>query len=371
MRIAVITLGDVSRHTGGKTYLSEVLGPLGEEPDFEVDVHLADTDFAVPESCRRILHRSDRLGGAAARVLAEAALAARLSRQYDVALAPFNYLPSTWRGPSVAVLHNLLAFGNHGRDVLDPLRFWYRRRAVASTVRRATVVLAVSEHLRKVALEHLPTTDSTKIRVVPLAASRTLLIAANGVNGSANAPLVIMVGALWRYKRVDVGISAFAGLADQFPGARLVIAGPGEASEVVRLKGLARRSGVADSVSFLGSLCPEPLARLYREAHVLLALSRYESFGLHLVEAMALGLPVVSTRLDALVEVAGNAPLWVDADPSAESVTSALARVIGDDGERQRRIDRGLERAMLYDWGSTASATADAIRAAYATGARR
>src|SRR2546421_4680229 len=108
MRVAVVALGAVSRDTGGRTYLAELLGPLGDNPGLDVEVHVADPEFAVPSSCRAIRHDYAVPPERARRIAAEAWLASRLGRA-DVLLAPFNYLPATWRGPSVVVHHNTFA----------------------------------------------------------------------------------------------------------------------------------------------------------------------------------------------------------------------------------------------------------------------
>src|SRR6266513_621992 len=109
MRVAVLWLGNIAGDTAGRTYLTELLDPLGRQPELEVDVHVADPDFAVPGSCRRFLHRLPLPPGPVARIAAEPLVVHRLAdRGYDVLLAPFNFLPPGWRGPSVVVEHNVL-----------------------------------------------------------------------------------------------------------------------------------------------------------------------------------------------------------------------------------------------------------------------
>ena len=112
MRVAVLWLGRVSEDTAGRTYLTELLGPLSREPGLSVDVHLGDPHFDVPAGCRVVQHRVPRQLGSLGRVLAEPLVAARRLRGYDVLLAPFNNVPPGWRGPVVVVQHNVLAFGS-------------------------------------------------------------------------------------------------------------------------------------------------------------------------------------------------------------------------------------------------------------------
>jgi glycosyltransferase involved in cell wall biosynthesis len=102
-----------------------------------------------------------------------------------------------------------------------------------------------------------------------------------------------------------------------------------------------------------GYVPKDELVRLYQAAACLLFPSRYEGFGLPVVEAMACGTPVVAMPEPALQEVAGDAAVFTD--DLAEGVRLALA-------ERDRLSAAGLERAKAFSWRETARLTADAYR---------
>jgi len=364
VRIAVLALGPVSRDTGGRSYLEGVLGPLGSEPGLEVAVHVSDPDFSVPASCATVRHRVPP--GTAGRIAGEARIARSVAREAELVLAPLNFLPPLARGRTVVVEHNILSLPSGvsaSRDV-SRLRRLYRPRALAHTLRRATAVAVVSRHLRDRLLADFPSLDPARLHVVPLGVGEPIR-AVGAAREVGPGRRILVVSALWDYKRVDLAIQALAHLARRLPEARLDVAGPGAARRT-GLEALAAALGVGDRVTFLGNVPGEQMPALYAQADALLHLSEIESFPLPVLEGMAAALPVVARRLPPLVEVGGDVPLWLDAIVEPAAVADALERALTDEGLRLEAARRGPERAEPFTWERTAGRLADVIRSAAA-----
>ena len=159
---------------------------------------------------------------------------------------------------------------------------------------------------------------------------------------------LLMVTRLQKQKGIDVAIRALAELGD--PRFILRVVGEGDEKHAEELRRLARQLEVADRVDWAGKVAREQLPDEYRRASLLLVPSRYEPFGIVLIEAMASGLPIVATNV-------GGIPYVVDGGVCARLVepddAPALARAIGglvaDDGEMRRLRAAGLNRALEFD----------------------
>jgi glycosyltransferase involved in cell wall biosynthesis len=211
------------------------------------------------------------------------------------------------------------------------------RLVVPRSVRRAARVLAISQRTKDdlVELYHLA---PERVVVTPLAFDPAF----SPGDGSHDGYL-LLVGSIERRKD-----PLAAAAAAERAGLPLVAAGP------VRDAALAaelRRRGV----DVRGFVSRDELVRLYRRAACLVFPTRYEGFGLPVVEAMASGTPVVATPDAAVQEVGGDAVAYGEPD----ELGSAVARVLS---ERERWVRAGLERARLFSWEATARRTVEVYR---------
>lgn len=164
-----------------------------------------------------------------------------------------------------------------------------------------------------------------------------------------DGPTLLCVGRVVPHKRIEDAIKILALFRTYEPQARLLIVGAhDELGPYCRwLRGLAARLGVIDAVHFLGQVPQPVLVACYRAAAVLLCMSEHEGFGVPLVEAMHLGVPVVAYAAGAVPETLGDAGVLVHRKHFA--ALAALLRVIVRPGPvRDRMVARGCTRALDF-----------------------
>jgi glycosyltransferase involved in cell wall biosynthesis len=315
------------RRTGDETYVEHLLRALPAVAD---DLHLAAVTrnpALVPDGVEAI-HLPARL-----QELRMAITLPRRLRKLRPALGHFIHsLPLFCPVAAVVTVQDLSWERDptvFGRWDLVTFRVFVRR-----AVRRAHRVLAISERTKRDLVE-LYRTPPEKIVVTPLAPDPAFGPAAT------HDSFLLFVSAIEPRKNPLAAIEAANEL-----GRRLVVVGPAKDEELAAE--LARRGA-----DVRGYVPKDELVRLYQSAACLVFPSRYEGFGLPVIEAMACGTPVVAAPEPAIQEVAGDAAIFTD--DLADGVRRALA-------ERDRLSAAGLERAKSFSWHETARITADVYR---------
>lgn len=216
----------------------------------------------------------------------------------------------------------------------------YYEVIVKPAVRRAEVVFTVSQYSRDRIAEWAGI-DEKKI-----------IVAGNGVGPKftpkgevwrLERPYFLYVGNQKPHKNVEGMIRAYArsGLNKDFD---LLLSGNISRS----LLAMASSEGVAESIKALGFIDEALLPSLYRGAFAVVMPSRYEGFGLPVVEAMACGAPVLSSNRTSLPEVGGDAVSYFDPDDEDSFVQGF--RSLTNESLRVKLSSRGVERVKLYGW---------------------
>ncbi len=136
-----------------------------------------------------------------------------------------------------------------------------------------------------------------------------------------------------------------------------------DARETELLNRLITRFDLGDCVVATGRVTDDELAALYNAAVLAVHPSRYEGFGLPVVEAMTCGTPVITTTSSSLPEVAGDAAVLVDPD-DAVSMADSICELGRDQPRREAMIERGLANVRRFDFGQLASGTLASYRRA-------
>lgn len=238
---------------------------------------------------------------------------------------------------------------------------------IPAVARGARMILTPSESTRRDVVRLLRV-DPGRVRVIPYAAASSFrpvpldpdrLEARHGIR----TPYFLYVGTLEPRKNLARALRAFASVADALPGCRFVIVGQRgwRYDEVLRE---AAHPALRGRVDFLGYVAEERLPELYAHALALVYPSLYEGFGLPVVESMACGTPVLTSRSSSLAEIGEGAALL--ADPADEKgLADALLSLATDEGLRERLRALGLERARAFSWERTGRETVEAYREVY------
>jgi glycosyltransferase involved in cell wall biosynthesis len=178
--------------------------------------------------------------------------------------------------------------------------------------------------------------------------------------------LVVAVGDVYAQKHYPLLVEAFAKLLKKVPQARLEIIGRKvDGAEVVAVETAMLRWGVSSHVEMVGGVLHEVLLRRLGEAAVLASASGAECFNMPLLEAMAVGTPVVCGDMDFQREVVGDegaAVLAQGGENAAENLAEALYAVMSDKGYAGQLCEAGFARARTFTWRGTAEALLGLVR---------
>jgi glycosyltransferase involved in cell wall biosynthesis len=261
--------------------------------------------------------------------------------------------------PLVVTVHDLVALRTP--ELLTSRGVAFHRAGLAlARQRRATIVVPTAWGREDLAAEGVDPSlvhvahHGVEVGPVPAPAATEAALDRLGVR----PPFVLFVGTLEPRKGVADLLGAHRRLRARHPDLQLVLAGAQGWGELPDLG--------APGVVAPGSLGDGDLDALYRSAEVLALPSRYEGFGLQVVEAMARGCPVVCSDAACLPEVAGGAAELVPVGDVA-GLADALAAVLDDGARRDRMVAAGRRRAADFTWAASAEAHAQAYAAARET----
>lgn len=270
--------------------------------------------------------------------------------------------------PAVITLYDMIPL--HYPELYDRAYVAQTHESLRIAREVAAGVIAISEYTKKELVEqggvpadriqviHLGV--DSRFRVIPDVAGIKAVGAKYGV--PANKPYALCVGYLDPRKNVLGHVRAFCQFVAE-TGNRdlhLVLAGP-RAWQSEDIVNEVKAMRMADRIIITGYVSDDDLPFLMCGATVFLFCTLHEGFGLPALEAMACGVPVVTSNTTSMPEVAGDAALLV-APLDTDGIAAAIARLVGDAGLQQDLRVRGIRRAGLFTWRESARKHADVYR---------
>ena len=282
-----------------------------------------------------------------------------LTGSVDIFHSPDFVLPPVHRARTILTVHDL-AFLLYPECADAALRA-YLEKTVPYSARRADFIVADSENTRRDVISLLGI-DPERVSVVPGGvdpsfhpvddpARRRALRERLGLG--PDIPYILFVGVIEPRKNLVGLLEAFSILKSRqsLPHKLVVVGRKGWLWEETMER--AASSPFRDDVIFPGFIPDGELATLYSAAETFAFPSHYEGFGLPVLEAMACGTPVVSSRASSLPEVVGDAGLQIDPE-DPEGLAAALELLALNPELRADLSRRGLERAAQFSWAAAA-----------------
>jgi glycosyltransferase involved in cell wall biosynthesis len=240
---------------------------------------------------------------------------------------------------TVSTFHDLFVMTGEYSSAEFRSRFTAQARHAAE---RSDLIIAVSQFTAK-QVEQLLHVEPERIRVVH-----------HGVHSpsiaSKKEDLILSVGAIQRRKNVARLVRAFELLPDSW---RLALAGAADGYGATDELRAVEESQARSRIDVLGYVTAAQLDSLYSRASIFAFPSLDEGFGMPILEAMAHGIPVLTSNSSAMPEVAGDAALLVD----PLNIGDALQRLAADESLRADLASRGLERVKQFTWESAVEKT--------------
>ncbi len=277
-----------------------------------------------------------------------------------------NFILKRHRGPCVATIHDLsfIRYPQHH----PAKRVAWLSSQLPATLARADALITDSEYVRRELLEHYRVAPD-KVRTIHLGAAAHYRPRSSEAtrevlqrHGLKHGRYLLFVGTLEPRKGVDTLLDAWqtlpTDLQREYP---LVLAGA-SGWKNLELHQQIDRLAASNGLRHLNFVPAADLPQLYAGAALFAYPSRYEGFGLPVLEAMQSGVPVICTSDTSMAEITGDSALLVNAGDS-DTLRELLLQALSDEPLRRRLASEGLQRAQAFSWQRCAAQTLEIYKA--------
>lgn len=242
--------------------------------------------------------------------------------------------------------------------VLDYLSNWPPRLVVDYVTkvnllkRHAKRVIAISQNTKDDLVRYLDI-PRERIDVIPLGVHLRFSRSSNQIDNSCRSGYILYVGGYEYRKNVEGLIRAYSKLTPELRNRYELVL---DCEENATLKDLSVACGVASKIRYVSPKSDGELRDLYRNSALLVYPSLYEGFGLPPIEAMSMGVPVVTSRASSIPETVGEAALLANPHDPAD-IAGKIEAVLKDEKLRASLLQKGFERAEQFRWDTCAKNT--------------
>jgi alpha-1,3-rhamnosyl/mannosyltransferase len=264
-----------------------------------------------------------------------------------------NYVPFYFEdGPTVITICDLSFIRHPEWHPIDRVKYF--EKYCMKRLSRTEAIITISEFSKKEIL-NLLNVDPAKIYITSLGVDKTFTPGKKRMQGLLDRYLLFL-GNLEPRKNLPILINAYLSLPknlrERYP---LVVAGA-KAWHTNQLEKALLPFNHDEKITLTGYVPQTALPDLYRGASLFIYPSLYEGFGLPVLEAMASGVPVITSNLSSLPEVVGDAGILVDPH-CVDNLREAILMILNDEEMRNELIAKGLKRAKSFSWEKCAKET--------------
>lgn len=238
---------------------------------------------------------------------------------------------------------------------------WYMRCMYWCAVHCARKIITVSEFSKKelIDLYHADARKVVTIHNGPVALTDVSEELQQSVlkQYHITVPYFLYIGATRPRKNILCMLEAFALFRKKHNNMLFVLGGAID-TRFINVRREIQRLGLEGKVIQTGFLTNEEKSALYRGASAVLFASLYEGFGLPVLEAQSVGIPLITSNVSSLPEIADNGALFVD-PYSVDSIADAMRRVVDDDAVRKEIIQKGYQNIKRFSWERAAQQLTD------------
>lgn len=290
----------------------------------------------------------------------------KVLREYkiDLFISPDGYASLNTEVPQIITIHDL-AF-EHYKKHTPFLVGRYYRHFVPKFCRKAATILAVSEFTKQ-DIKKRYGVDEKKIEVVyngfdfESQETRVRSQTAEDKNPISKTPYFIFVGAVHPRKNVLGLLKAFEYFKTTFSHTHKLLIVGRKAWMNRELEQFLNQMKFKDDVLWISNVEHKKVIQLTQESFALVYPSLFEGFGIPVIEAMSLGVPVITSNVSSLPEVAGNAALLVNPNDTNE-IANAMNLLITNEGIRKDLMAKGKIRAQDFSWDESARKVVEIIK---------